>query len=520
VGAGGPAAAGLDFVIVTDHGDGTKPVGPPAYRSGVLCIEAVELSAAQGHYAALGLPPAPYPLRGASEDVVEDVARLGGFGLVTHPESPRRELSWHAWDTPFDGLEWVNADSEWRDERWPQLAGTLLRYPWRPTESIASLIDDAGRTLSRWDRLTAIRRVVALAGVDAHGGFAVERESGTQGEYKAKPLLRVPTYRALLRLLDNLVLLSRRPSGDAAADARDLINAIRLGRVSSAVAGFAAPAALWLSVRSGGLRAWMGETIWPNAALVVEVGTNAPAGSRILVKRNGRIILTGTSPALVGEIPAERGAVRAEVWLSGAGSPAVTPWAVANPVYVAYPPEAPVPAVRWAHDQPAGAGVALAAPPESWQVERDTTSRAVWTPSEKTADIVGALDVVLGRGDGSRGPYGALALGLPPGTITSEDSIEFEARADRPCRLSLQLRAGDSTADRRWRRSLYLDGTTRTYRVPVRTLQSVSDEQLPPRPADLARADSLLFVLDSVNLNPGDGRIVSVSRPRRVPIDR
>ena len=33
--------AGLDFVIISDHGDATRTPLAPAYRHGVLCIDAV-----------------------------------------------------------------------------------------------------------------------------------------------------------------------------------------------------------------------------------------------------------------------------------------------------------------------------------------------------------------------------------------------------------------------------------------------------------------------------------------------
>ena len=66
--------AGLTFVILTDHGDGTREPDTPSYRSGVLCIDAVEISTASGHVVALGLPRTTYPLGGETRDVVEDIA--------------------------------------------------------------------------------------------------------------------------------------------------------------------------------------------------------------------------------------------------------------------------------------------------------------------------------------------------------------------------------------------------------------------------------------------------------------
>ena len=108
------ARAGLKFVVFTDHGDATRSPDPPTYRSGVLCLDAVEISTEGGHYLALDMPAAPYPLGGDARGVVEDVKRLGGFGVVAHPNSPKSDLSWDDWDAPFDAIEWLNPDTSWR----------------------------------------------------------------------------------------------------------------------------------------------------------------------------------------------------------------------------------------------------------------------------------------------------------------------------------------------------------------------------------------------------------------------
>ena len=68
--------------------------------------------------------------------MIEDVRRFGGFGIAAHPGSPRESLRWMAWEAPFDGLEWLNADSEWRDEPRLPIMRTLLTYALRPAESI------------------------------------------------------------------------------------------------------------------------------------------------------------------------------------------------------------------------------------------------------------------------------------------------------------------------------------------------------------------------------------------------
>src|SRR4051812_14153633 len=48
--AAAAARAGVSFIVFTDHGDATRTPDVPAYRSGVLCLDAVEISTAGGHY--------------------------------------------------------------------------------------------------------------------------------------------------------------------------------------------------------------------------------------------------------------------------------------------------------------------------------------------------------------------------------------------------------------------------------------------------------------------------------------
>ena len=70
--AAAAASAGLRFVVITDHGDGVRQPDAPEYVQGVLCVDAVEISTNGGHYIALDMPAAPYPLGGEPSAVVED----------------------------------------------------------------------------------------------------------------------------------------------------------------------------------------------------------------------------------------------------------------------------------------------------------------------------------------------------------------------------------------------------------------------------------------------------------------
>ena len=119
----------------------------------------------EGHVVALGLPKTPYPLGGEARDMVEDIARMGGMSVAAHPGSPKPQLRWTEWTSPFNGLEWLNGDSEWRDEPWPDTARAFsshIRSDRSDRWARCSIVPT--RFSRRWDALTAHRRVVALAG--------------------------------------------------------------------------------------------------------------------------------------------------------------------------------------------------------------------------------------------------------------------------------------------------------------------------------------------------------------------
>jgi hypothetical protein len=92
-----------------------------------------------------------------------------------------------------------------------------------------------------------------------------------------------------------------------------------------------------------------------------------------------------------------------------------------------------------------------------------------------------------------------------PGDATA---LAFAASADRPMRVSLQLRQPDGGIDgRRWRRSIYLDTAEREVAVTVDELRPIEPGQ--PAHPDPARVHAVLFVVDTLNTRPGEsGEIV------------
>jgi hypothetical protein len=488
--AASAARAGLQFVIITDHGDGTRGADAPAYHSGVLTIDAVEIGTEGGHIVALDLPPSPYPLGGELRDVLEDVQRVGAMAIAAHPDSARSSLRWTDWNAPVDGLEWLNGDSQWRDEGWGSLGRALLTYPVRPTATLTALLDGPRDLLKQWDLLNARRRVVGVAASDAHARLGI----ADRGGYSRVLAMPVPSYEALFRTL-SISLPDVQPSGGAADDARAVLDAIRRGKLYSSVDGLASPAALTFVARIGADEVGMGEESSAEGPLEIRAESNAPPGAQLVLIRDGEVI--GMVPAQVLEhrVPEGAGVYRVEVRLPGSPGTPPVPWIVSNPVYVGR---------RTVAESPKAVQVVSArslytdGPATGWRLEKSQRSDG----AIDVVSSVGGTQVAVRYGLGgarSDAPYVAAVVPLGPSPEPFE-RIAFTARASHPLRMSVQLRVDDNQKDLRWRRSVYLDQSARMVVIAAGEMTPVGEASGPP---PINRMRDLLFVIDTVNTELG-----------------
>lgn len=509
--AAAAARAGLKFVVFTDHGDATRPPEPPAYRHGVLCLDGVEISTTAGHYVAIGLPTSPYPLGGEARGVVEDVHRLGGFGIAAHPDSPKPELRWRDWAVPFDGLEIANPDTSWRTwverarssrgsgrDRWRavgRLAAALLDYPFRPGETIATLLEDPVDIPARWANLTKRRRVVTVAGADAHSKLALR--SGDPGDTGWS--LPMPGYEAAFSVLSVHVEPLRPLTGDAAADAVAILDGIRAGHVFTAIDALASPASIAFTARNSRTEVRQGDSLATGGGpIALHVRTNAPRQFTATVM-DGQRVVSGThhEPDFAVTVPDTPAVYWVDVRATNRSHD--ISWLRTNAIYVRGPDplELPVPRAPVKISTPMFDGRTT----EGWGVEADPSS-------------TGSIDVTPGaRGPELRfrfalsqqlspAPVVALAYSTPRGLNPALTRIELTIRADRPMRLSVQLRAPRTDyPTERWQRSIYIPTAEEARTIFLDEIVPVGTERTfrPP----LADIRSVLLVIDPVNTKRG-----------------
>lgn len=494
------AQAGLDFVVVTDHGDGMRAPDPPAYHHGVLAIDAVEISTTGGHYVALGLPAAPYPLGGDPRGLVEDVARLGGFGVVAHPASPKRSQAWTDWSLPVDAVEWINADSEWRDEHGFRLMTAAASYFWRGSESIVALFDRPANVLSRFDRLAMRRRVLAFAGHDAHGRVAFGRHGQAIRDWAGAPL---PSYESVFGTFSLHVELDEAPSGEPRADAQRILGAIRAGRFFTAVDALASPVHFDLHGEGAGRRISMGGALWEEgeepadretASARIRARVAGPAGATLVLLRNGQEIASSSSGEIERVVPFEDAVHRVEVRIPGAPGSPPTPWIVSNPIWTRTPrpdarPERPREVIARGADDAA-----------TWHVESDGESRVRFDVAPKAGGPAIAFHYGLAAG-ARRGQWAAL-LG-DTGDVRGATYVSLRVRASAPSRLWVQLRPAWPDP-RRWRHSLYADEMPRDVVLPLSEwMPFPAEDGAPPTGDDVGQ---IAFVVDTTNTPPGTSR--------------
>lgn len=501
--AGAAGRAGLQFVIVTDHGDGTRLPEPPAYRHGVLVIDAVELNTTGGHYVALGLDATPYPFAGTPSDVIEDVHRLGGFGIAAHPGSPRPALSWQDWTGDFDGLEWMNADSEWRDEPLSTLGLSLLTYMFRGPETLVSLLDRPQSVLAGWDAAGIRRRVVGLAGADAHARLGFRQRNDPDSSSIHLPL---PSYDASFRAFSNHLELERNLSGEVKADTASVLGAIRAGRAYTVIDGIASPGDFTFAGVSGPSPVTMGgELPLDQSPVTLRAHITAPPNTTMTLFRDGQSFRAVQTAALEVGVTGQPGVYRIEATIAGGPGHPPIPWLVSNPIYVGIH-SAPTQAMTSISDS-AGVPVAL----DHVEVEKGPGCAS----DADTGQGSGASEVNWRFALAPGNPTGQFAaLRIPVSALSGFRVVRARVVADRPMRAWMQLRAPVGKVER-WGSTFYADAEERVIELALDGFLPIGPLAGPHAPLD--KVDSLLVVVDTLNTLPGKGgtlRVLSVELAR------
>ena len=483
---------GLDFVVVTDHGNGTRGTRSRYYED-ILIVEGVEISTSGGHYIAVGHEATPYPLGGDAKGVVEDVRRFGGLGIVAHPNSARPELRWKDLTLPVDGVEWINGDSQWRGSGLLAFAKAVTWYWLKPTESLGMLLRRPTQTMNEWLN----RQVFGVGGVDAHARLLF----GKGGERTADSLaFSLPSYETMFGLFDVRVSLDEPLSGFADRDALILLERLKKGRSYIVVDAYGEPGNFEFFAKrpDSGELVQMGDVVEQGSSLTFTARIAGATEVVIRLLRDGIVLKEKRSTELKysgDDFQLEReDSRRGEVfWVEIFRSDVPwMPWIISNPIRV----EDKASFVETSNGGADGGAEPLLS--NSWFVERSTEAEA--SGFSRSGGFV--MNYKLGEVDTA---YVAAVHDIAE--AVSEGAVRLSVATDKPMRLSLQLRDNEGK-DSRWRSSFFVDTELREINIPLAEFSAVTDKL--PEAVPVNAIDDLLVVVDRVNAMPGSSGSIQI----------
>jgi hypothetical protein len=500
------AQAGLDFVVLTDHGD------PEAlskegemYSEGVLLLVGSEISTEKGHLLALDIPDPVFRFGTDTASVLRDVAEMGGFSIAAHPTALRPNFAWDGWDLPgLSGIELFNFFSAWRRQGAQNIGRALVTYPFSAARGLAVALEWDPLLIEKWNEMLSERDMAAWVGLDAHGQLSLSDN------------LQIPWpgYREVFSMARNHLVLDRPLVGDVALDREAIYQALERGQGYMSFDGIADGTGFRFSAQGASSEWPMGSHVPASLieGLHLVASVQAPPGSRLRLLRDGNLLTETTEGELSLEIDGP-GVYRAEVRLDPAFVPGGRdqPWIVSNPIFVLPPEEIdrraalkesfpPAPSAEGMSCQPLGDK----ARPVAFHAEHDPASRMDETGADSDTGSF-RLDFQLSQPSEER-PYVWCAVAdRLSRDLTGFEAIRFETRSDRVYRVDFQLRDDypESPEEQTewWATSFKTSRQWQEVVIPFARLRSISkssDGRL-----DVDETRGMFFVLDAGNTRPG-----------------
>ncbi len=335
-------AAGLDFVVLTDHRSESAPDSlwqlPARYEQNVLLVRGQEVSLGPeiGRVLVFGLDTALTRWDGGLEALGRRLEGAGATAIVAHSRSPRVRDSWRPKSVPgivgWEAFDLADVGRARLADPWVlyHLSALAVSAPLgRGHESLLRLhrkgFDQPA--VAAFDSLYARHDLTALAGLDAHPKVRVAGRL-------------VPGYEPFFRSLVNHVTLAGPLPTRAEEATAALAAALRRGRVhiSFGDASQARSFDLWVEPESGPAqprRQWSWE---PGLLLRAGFADVSPSRTLYRVVGDGVPVAWLRGPSLAWPVPAA-GAYRVEVYRYtfrvGPLYWNLRPWVFSNPLRVA-----------------------------------------------------------------------------------------------------------------------------------------------------------------------------------------
>ncbi len=292
--------AGIDFIFMTDHpSEGSVTSGLRGKHGDTWFFPGAEthqLLACDLHE----------PIDGAegTQGAIDAVLMQGGLPFIAHPEEVK---DWGL--DGFLGMEIYNLHADTKDETPATWVKKLLGYRGDPEWIYTVFFNPQTEIVARWDELTRERRVVAVAGNDAHQNIRVLG-------------LQLDPYPRTFRFVQTHVFAERQAHDP-------IVDHLSAGHAYVSFGLFGDPEGFSFTARCGDQDLLLGdEARWQEGATLRVV---LPRSAEVRLVRDGKVWKTEETDDWT--IEADRpGVYRVEAWTEARGK--LQPWIYSNPIYL------------------------------------------------------------------------------------------------------------------------------------------------------------------------------------------
>lgn len=484
------AEEGLDFIIVTDHGNpNLKCAESTGRHRDVLIIGGSEFDMNAGHMAAIGFSSRPYRFPPEPMEAIGDVDRDNGVTFISHPFDSK--IPWTDWDiNGFSGIEILSSYTGAKQMGFLQWTTFPVQYPIHPDYFILKTLKYPRKNLALWDSLLEKGKYYGIYSLDAHSRLKI---------YK-KLYLRFPTYRSVFRFLTVYVKHPGRLDRDPQKAADTITASIRKGNFFNVVESLSSANGfenIYLeknrTIEMGGSSEYAGG-IW-----VIKCPFRFPVD--IVVKKDGEIY-KAFRDTLQDEIHLpvmKSGVYRTEVYISRFRNFPV-PWIMGNPIFIGvrYPPT-PVPT-----DESDGAIMPVL---EDFHIEKNPLSSAQISLDRKSEDMkILSLRYQLKKAQDVKDFWVSAAI-RRNFDLSDYQGISFQSMSDISMRYWFEIRTGTGPDEKWYRHSFLATPQWSTKQIPFHKMHRHNGIHTVPEPSDIT---SIFFSINNAIAYDGTAGALSI----------
>ena len=315
----------LHFVVMTEHVEkdfDTAENTLKGFHGDVLFVNGNEISSSDGERLLVipGNNKITANAKTTFPELVSSVISNGSLSIGAYPPELKSD------DAQYDALEVYNVYTNARDIN-PVVAAfdALWSHRSYPDLLFATFYNRPDTGLQKWDELLAQRKVSATAGNDAHGNIGVSLVDSSGNSIFG---VQLDPYQTSFHLVRMHVLIPPEKELNTAT----LLEALKQGHSFIGFDIFGDTTGFRFGVESPNQDKIQGDDILFRSGTKLKVVV--PLRARIVVYKNGKILLDESGLYEKEFEVTEKGVYRVETYLPELGAVGAKPWIISNPIYV------------------------------------------------------------------------------------------------------------------------------------------------------------------------------------------